>query len=222
MTWPMSAFTNSSLWSQLRGRLHENLINLLNRSLEGCQTVLDLGCGAEPYVGECHNVETVIGADASYEACRKALGARKYANITQSVFPDLPFEPRSVDAVTLLQVVEHLTKDKASKLIEEAEKLARRRIVITTPNGFVEQESFGDNPFQKHLSGWTITDFEQRNYRVWGLEGPKFLRRKKTAECLPPRQILSVLSSFGIFEGYLRTRPQYAFQLMAIKDLDLI
>lgn len=222
MTWPMSGFTNSSLWSQLRGRLHENLINLLSSSLEGCQTVLDLGCGAEPYVGECHNVEKVIGADASYEACRKALGARKYAYITQSVFPDLPFEPRSVDAVTLLQVVEHLTKDKASKLIEEAEKLARRRIVITTPNGFVEQEAYGDNSFQEHLSGWRVKDFEERGYQVWGLEGPKIVRRNGTAECLPPQRILSVLSSFGMFEGYLKTRPQHAFQLMAVKDLDQV
>lgn len=218
----MIEFRRSPLWLHLRGRLHENLIYLLTSNLEGCQTVLDLGCGSQPYVGECPNIEKVIGIDASYEACFKARNAKKYSSVAQSLLPNLPFQSRSVDAVTLLQVVEHLSKDRASFLIEEAEKMARRRVIITTPNGFVEQEAYGDNSFQEHLSGWTVEDFEERGYQVWGLEGPKIVRRNGTAECLPPQRMLSVLSSFGMFEGYLKSRPQHAFQLMAVKHLDQV
>ena len=204
---------------QLRSRANKNLIDLLTQHLSGCETVLDLGCGANPYLGECDNVKSVVGVDGSYQACLSAKTAKKYRLVAQSYLPHLPFRPQSVDAVAMLQVVEHLPKHIASQLIVEAEKLARRRIVITTPNGFVEQEAYGDNSFQEHLSGWTIEDFEERGYQVWGLEGPKIVRRNGTAECLPPQRILSVLSSFGMFEGYLKTRPQHAFQLMAVKDL---
>ena len=210
----------SPVWIRLRGGLHFNLIGLLTQHLQGCKTVLDLGCGAQPYVGQCTEIEKVIGVDASYEACRSAQKASKYVRVVQSVLPELPFQKRSVDCVTMLQVVEHLPKETASALIEEAEKLARHRVIITTPNGYVEQEEVGGNPFQRHLSGWTIADFEERGYTVWGLEGLKITRRKQSADMLPPQRILSLITSFGIFEGYIKTRPRTAFQLMAVKELN--
>ena len=213
------SFKKSALWLELRGRLHNHLITLLEEHLNGSQTVLDLGCGTAPYVGECAGVEKVIGVDACYESCRSAQTSSKYARVVQSVLPELPFRERSVDCVTMLQVVEHLPKETASTLIAGAERLARRKIIITTPNGFVEQDGFDGNPFQKHLSGWTIADFEQRGYRVWGLEGLKIARKKQKAEMLPPQRILSLITSFGIFESYIKSRPQSAFQLMAVKDL---
>jgi SAM-dependent methyltransferase len=213
------SFKKSARWLELRGRLHTHLIGLLAEHLNGCRSVLDLGCGTAPYVGECAGVEVVVGVDACYESCRSAQTASKYARVVQSVLPQLPFRERSVDCVTMLQVVEHLPKATASRLIEEAEKLARHKIIITTPNGFVEQDGHSANPFQRHLSGWTIDDFERRGYNVWGLEGLKITRRKRKAEMLPPQRILSVLTSFGIFENYIKTRPHSAFQLMAVKEL---
>jgi SAM-dependent methyltransferase len=216
------SFKTSPLWLHLRGRLHFHLIALLTQHLAGCKTVLDLGCGAQPYVGQCTDVEKVIGVDASYDACVSAQKANKYVRVVQSVLPELPFHARSVDCVTMLQVVEHLPKATASRLIEEAEKVARHKIIITTPNGFVEQDGYGGNPFQQHLSGWTTDDFEQRGYAVWGLEGLKIARRKHKAEMLPPQRLLSVLTSFGIFENYIKNRPESAFQLMAVKELTCI
>ena len=216
----MLSLKKSNRWVELRGRLHKNLIDLLSEHLSACRTVLDLGCGTSPYVGECAGVEKVIGVDASYESCRSAKKVHKYERVVQSVLPGLPFKARSVDCVTMLQVVEHLPKETALALIEEAETLARHRVIITTPNGFVEQEEFDDNPFQRHLSGWTIADFEERGYTVWGLEGLKIARKKQSADMLPPQQILSLITSFGIFESYIKTRPQSAFQLMAVKQLN--
>jgi SAM-dependent methyltransferase len=213
------SFKKSAFWLNLRGRLHNHYISLLTEELDGCRVVLDLGCGGDPYLGECIGVEKVIGVDACLESCRSAKRADKYEGVVQAVFPDLPFRSRIVDAVTMLQVVEHLPKDAATRLIERAEKLARRKIIITTPNGFVRQDGYDGNSFQTHLSGWTVEDFELRGYEVFGMEGPKIARRKGTAEMLPPKKMLSVLNSFGLFEEYLEARPMSAFQLMAVKEL---
>jgi SAM-dependent methyltransferase len=209
----------SRLWINLRSRLHQHYVGLLAHELKGCRDALDLGCGAEPYLGECDSIESVIGVDGSYSSCRSARRANKYGSVVQAVLPDLPFKERSVDAVTLLQVVEHLPKDVASDLIVKAERLARRKIIITTPNGFVRQEAYDENPFQEHLSGWSIEDLQQRGYTVWGMEGPKAARRKESAEVLSPQRLLSVLISFGLCEAYLQNRPQHAFQLLAVKTV---
>lgn len=209
----------SRLWINLRSRLHQHYVGLLARELKGCRDALDLGCGAEPFLGECDSIENVIGVDGSYNSCRSARRANKYGSVVQAVLPDLPFKERSVDAVTLLQVVEHLPKDVASDLILKAERLARRKIIITTPNGFVRQEVYDENPFQEHLSGWSIEDLQQRGYTVWGMEGPKAARRKESAEVLSPQRLLSVLISFGICEAYFQNRPQHAFQLLAVKTV---
>lgn len=214
------SFKTSRLWKHLRSRQHQHYIGLLTNALQGCHTALDLGCGAEPYLGECYTIESVTGVDGSYKSCSSARRADKYVSTVQAVLPDLPFSERSVDAVTLLQVVEHLPKDVASKLIIDAERVARRKIIITTPNGFVAQEAFDENPFQEHLSGWSIEDFRERGYTVWGMEGPKAARRKGSAEMLFPQRLLSVLNSFGTCEGYLRDRPQHAFQLFAVKTVE--
>ena len=208
------------MWTNLRSRLHQHCVGLLAHELSGCRNALDLGCGAEPYLGECDSIENVIGVDGSYQSCRSARHALKYASVVQAVLADLPFRERSVDAVTLLQVVEHLPKDVASDLIVGAERLARRKIIITTPNGFVRQEAYDENPLQEHLSGWTIEDFQERGYTVWGMEGPKAARRKESAELLFPQRLLSVLNSFALCEGYLQTRPQHAFQLFAVKTVE--
>jgi len=209
----------SRLWTNLRSRLHQHYVGLLTHELKGCRDALDVGCGAEPYLGECHSIERVIGVDGSYSSCRSAQRAHKYVSVVQAVLPDLPFRERSVDAVTLLQVVEHLPKDVGSNLIVEAERLARRKIIITTPNGFVRQEAYNENPLQEHLSGWSIENFQQRGYTVWGMEGPKAARRKESAEMLFPQRLLSVLNSFGLCEAYLQNQPQHAFQLFAVKTV---
>jgi len=208
----------SAVWKSLRGRLHNHYISLLSHQLEGCRFVLDLGCGGEPYLGECDGVEKIIGVDACLESCRVARQADKYEVVVQAVLPDIPFRPQVVDAVTMLQVVEHLTKEAAGRLIERAEEIAKRKVIITTPNGFVTQDGHGGNSFQTHLSGWTVEEFEIRGYKVFGMEGPKIARRNGRADMLPPARALSVLNSFGLFETYLKARPGQAFQLMAVKD----
>lgn len=207
----------SRAWTNLRSRLHKQYIALLERELNGCQVALDLGCGEQPYLGECDVLESVIGVDGSHWACLSARRAHKYGSVVQTCLPQLPFRERSVDVVTMLQVVEHLPKDVASDLIAAAERVARRKVIITTPNGFVRQEAYDDNPFQEHLSGWSIDDFQERGYKVLGMEGPKAARRKGSAEMLSPQRVLSVINSFGLCEAYLENRPHRAFQLFAVK-----
>jgi len=81
----------------------------------------------------------------------------------------LPMMPdRSVDSIMMIDVIEHLPKARALKVLRHCERIARRQIVIGTPYGFVPQEyeheeldgwNFAHNKLQTHRSGWTEKDF---------------------------------------------------------------
>jgi hypothetical protein len=157
--------------------------------------------------------------DAWFEACCSARHAPKYSGILHARLSDLPIKAHSVDAVVLLQVIEHLTKEEGYQILEAAERIARQRIVVTTPNGYVTQDEYDGNPYQRHLSDWSIEDFLSRGYRVFGLEGPRWLRWPGTSRLLPPQKLWQILISFGVFESYLLSRPNRAFQLMAVKSI---
>jgi Methyltransferase domain len=76
---------------------------------------------------------------------------------------------RSVDTVFALDFIEHLEKPDGLRMLKEAERVARRQIVVFTPHGFFEQSY--DDPrkpdrwgmdggyWQTHRSGWTPEDF---------------------------------------------------------------
>ena len=207
-------------WRRLRSRSHVHYIESLSSSLADCPTVLDLGCGSRPFLGECPNVERIIGIESWFESCQTASHAHKYVGVAQAVLPSIPVSRRSVDAVVLLQVLEHLPRAEGSRLLEAAEQIARRRVVVTTPNGYVSQGGYEGNPYQQHLSSWSIDDFISLGYQVFGLEGPKSLRRWESAQLARPAGLWQIVVSLGVFESYLRSRPDAAFQLMAVKTVE--
>lgn len=78
------------------------------------------------------------------------------------------FPPMSVDTVFLTDVIEHLEKEEASKLLHDTEKIARRQIIIFTPLGYMPQthhdrkDAWGLDgaQWQEHKSGWQPEDFD--------------------------------------------------------------
>jgi len=69
-----------------------------------------------------------------------------------------------VDAIYLLDVIEHMEKHKGYEVIKLAKKIARDQIVVFTPFGFMEQEGdawgLGGDYWQTHRSGWLPQDFK--------------------------------------------------------------
>lgn len=62
---------------------------------------------------------------------------------------------KNIDCVFLMDVVEHLRKDEASRLLRETERHANQ-IVVFTPYGFMRQD---DGEWNTHRSGWHKNDF---------------------------------------------------------------
>lgn len=199
-------------------RCSEHLRRLI---LRDCDTVLDVGCGVDaallskvpgiPYsVGV--DLELPVEASSSGDARERHSDYRRLDIRTLSKH----FEPGGFDCVVALDVIEHLPMDEGHELLTAMERIATKRVIVYTPNGFVPQPPAPGNPHQKHLSGWTVEDFEKRGYTVIGVNGWRPLRGPYSAIRWHPTRFWGRVSLYS--EGLVEARPRLAFQLLCVKE----
>jgi SAM-dependent methyltransferase len=163
--------------SKILGSIFPTLDHCLRKELEGCESVLDLGCGESSPLQNCQSVKRSVGVDAHKEAIEKSKSKNIHTQYLEKRLEEIDFPEKSFDAVILIEVLEHLDKNAGHAIIEKAKKWARGKIVVTTPNGFFEQKEMDSNPFQAHLSGWNLKDLENLGFQCRGLAGWKHLRK---------------------------------------------
>jgi hypothetical protein len=199
------------------GRANKLYYKALGDALAQLESVADIGCGPASHVLAVNGPRLRILCDA--------YRANLTPNNDQGTFPllgdarALPLKDKSVDGITLLQIIEHLPKEEGVALLCAAERVARKVVVVTTPNGFVEQGKIDGNPYQEHHSGWSIEELRNRGYKVFGYEGLKAVRKRGTSQLRWPRFIWMMLGRFGLSAPILKRYPALAFQLFAIKNL---
>lgn len=193
---------------------------LIRRSVAGaCASLLDVGCGSASKVRAFSSeLPFSVGVDISEDVVRESRnrGIHTAYAIIDITRLDRHFPSRSFDCVLASDVIEHVDKEAGDELIRAMERIARRRVVIFTPNGFLPQRAYGGNPFQEHLSGWTVKEMRHRGYRVVGINGWRPLRGERA---IPrwPRRLTARLSY--VTQPLVFARPRFAFQLLCVKDV---
>jgi SAM-dependent methyltransferase len=188
----------------------------LRRTLAGCHTVLDVGCGeASPlrYLPTLH----LTGLDGYAPSLERARAQKTHdafqAGDVRKVGELLA--GKKFDAVVALDVIEHLTKEDGQRMLAGMERLATRRVVIFTPNGFVPQRS-QNGDLQEHLSGWEPAEMRQAGYEVLGMHGPKRMRGEYARLRHRPRAVAGLVSLAAHFL-LTRLHPEKAFSIYCIK-----
>lgn len=135
--------------------MSEQLVrSILAAAAANCWSALDVGSGPGKYRAP---VKQWLTIDPS---CDVVTSDFHWKNQALHVLPMLL--DRDYDLVYALDVIEHLEKADGRRLLNELERVARRRVLIFTPNGFQPQED--ENPWNVHRSGWTPDDFRRRGY----------------------------------------------------------
>src|SRR5436190_8169667 len=195
-----------------------SFVNEIRSALANCETVLDVGCGnASPmrFLSSSYLVGVDGYAPALDEArCGGTHNEFLLGNVTRitELFPS-----RKFDACIALDVIEHLQKEDGWRMVHDMERLATKRVVIFTPNGFVPQKS-KDGDLQEHLSGWTADEMRARGYRVLGMYGPKSWRGEYHRIKYQPRPLWVILSMLAHY-AYTRSHPEKAAAIFCLKDL---
>ena len=166
----MKIFKNNTQWLE-RGELIPEVMKKIKPVLVG----LDIGVGIVPHD---YLKSVVYVCCEPYKEYVDVL-AEKISNGSDRVYiiqkkdwaesiADL--KDKSIDALYLIDVVEHLPKKEGEKLLKLTERVVRKQIVIFTPLGFVKQEvldggkdawGLSGAEYQEHKSGWMPEDFDE-------------------------------------------------------------
>lgn len=188
-----------------------------SQALSGCQSVLDVGCGTGSILEALPRLSHSVGLDAHVPALRASRERSVHDEYVEAHATEMPFADNSFDAVIMFDLIEHLVPSAGGAALREAERVARLRVVVFTPNGFVPQDGYDGNPLQVHRSGWSTADFEERGYVVSGMKGLRFLRGR-LSEPRKPRVVTRPLLSAS--QLVVQRRPRHAYSLLAVKSHD--
>jgi ubiquinone/menaquinone biosynthesis C-methylase UbiE len=78
----------------------------------------------------------------------------------------------SFDVISLFDAIEHLTKEDSLELLKECQRVARKHILVFTPEGYVKNEPHnawgieGADHWQEHLSGWTMDELRDLGFKI--------------------------------------------------------
>ena len=104
----------------------------------GVRDHLDIGCGPGTFIGTLPQEIRCIGTDLA--SAQIDYANREYGSPTRSFVcvrdDTLPFEPARFDAVTLIELIEHLQPAAIDRLLKEVRRVLRPggRLLLTTPN----------------------------------------------------------------------------------------
>ena len=136
--------------------------------------ILNVGCGEDP-----------VGLSA-FNCVNVDLDVWDVPNFVQADAHELPFSNGSFDCVVLGDILEHVLDPR--KVVEEACRVSRKRVVITVP----EETRIGDKPGQYIAEGFKQKLEEVMNQGYISLEDYKInypLFQNKCLEAVPDEKI---------------------------------
>ena len=111
-------------------------VYVLKQELKDCESVLDLGCGPDSPLQYCSNVQHSVGVEAFQPYLEESKKKQIHSEYVSKKIGNLDFEENSFDAVIMLEVIEHLEEQEGLEVLKKLEKWARKKVIISTPNGF--------------------------------------------------------------------------------------
>ncbi|GAC50838.1 hypothetical protein GOACH_32_00010 [Gordonia aichiensis NBRC 108223] len=143
-----SSFYDNSLRDLVAGIASFSPVHHRARSLVSGSSVLEVGCCFGLFALQCAEAGLSVSAcDISRGAINllRAAAGRRGSQVDAVVANavDLPFADDSVDTVTLIHLLEHLSRDERSQALAEAMRVARQRVVVAVPYEDVPSPHFG-------------------------------------------------------------------------------
>lgn len=214
-------------YNKILSRFIHTTVYCLKKELQDCDSVLDLGCGPSSPLQHCSNIKFSIGVEVFKPYIEETSNKHIHNKYINTNINELIFKDKSFDAVILIEVLEHLPKEEGEQILKKAENWAKKKVIVSTPNGFLHQIELDNNPGQKHLSGYDCKSMMKLGYKLNGLAGLKCLRKESENDTMgddllspikykPKFFWFFIVTISQIFVYYF---PNVAFELFCVKQI---
>lgn len=148
-------FTNANLWPFKEGEI---------------VSVLDVACGLS-LKSKFLPATIRVGVDIYEEYFNHIESSVPYVVIKYDVRKlEEIFVPKSFDVVIALDIIEHLEKEESLAMIAACERIARKAVILETPEGYVPQnldiQGHGGHEWQTHRCGWEVSELADLGYKT--------------------------------------------------------
>jgi len=187
------------------------------RQLRNCESVLDIGCGEASSL-RWFQLQRLVGLEGYQPSYAKARLNKTHHEVVLGDARQLEdyFQANQFDACIAIDLIEHLTPEEGVALAQSMERIARKKSIIFTPNGFLEQKHTEADDLQHHHSGWEPRDMERLGYQVTGMLGPRRLRGEYHVLKGNPKVLWGLISMLGHW-FWTRRHPAAAAALLCVK-----
>lgn len=192
---------------------------VLESLVSGCKSLLDVGCGSSSSIKFFSKKLYCVGIDAFQPSIEKSKKEKIHNRYYKMNILDIgkKFKTNSFDCVLASNIIEHLTKKDGLRFLKMIEDIAKKKVIVYTPNGFVPQEKYENNVWQIHKSGWNPDEMRKMGYKVTGFLGWKPLRKEYSIIRFWPRFVWNIISDITQF--FVKNSPKKAWQLLCVKEL---
>ncbi|MDQ3245116.1 MAG: class I SAM-dependent methyltransferase [bacterium] len=196
----------------------EIIDSFLIKELKDCIRVVDLGCGQYSPLGRIKDKLSPhlysVGVDDFDPYLETSKQQKIHSEYIKSNIFAINFPDNSFDCALLLDVIEHFEKEDFLKFLPRLEKIAKK-IIILTPNGFVNQNTYDGNEYQVHKSGFTVDDMSSLGFTCYGVSGLKTLRGEYAVSRIKPLILGNMICN--ITEPLVYKSPKKAYHLICVK-----
>lgn len=139
---------------------------VINRSTE---SILDVGCGQGlpmQMIKMRMKIKKSVGVDLFEPYLKECKKKKIHTEYVRADVRKLPFGDKSFDAVIALQVLEHLHKDEAWKVLYKMEKIARKQVIVAMPIGEMYHPAVDGNEHQLHHAAFYPKELKKKGYKI--------------------------------------------------------
>lgn len=160
-------------------KISDGFFDVIKPNFKEVEVLLDIGCGIRPFNYINAKVHVCIEPHKEYIENVQILPTSEAHFVflnTDALSGIKNFADKSVDTVCMMDLIEHLEKEDGFELLKEANRVARKQIIVFTPLGYFPQHYVeGENDawglhggaLQQHKSGWELEDFgEDWNFYI--------------------------------------------------------
>jgi hypothetical protein len=150
---------------------NRDFMSILNGLMSSSESILDIGSGIGVLL-EQYAARFIVALDIHRPYLEKRVYTSSRIIPINADAQDINrlFLPKTFQMVTLVDTIEHFTKQDGLELLKKAELVARDRVIIFTPRGFfpqsVDHYGLSGEKYQTHYSGWEPEEFAKLGYEV--------------------------------------------------------